>query len=276
MGKTVYRKDYLPPSHWIRDVHLTVRLHLEQPPPSDGTTSSSTPAPVTEVEATLRIEPNAEEDSTSKDLILNGDRALSLEKIAFSETADFSSAKPLDEIAYSIYEENGEQYLKISANALPSGAFFLRTTVRQCPQSNKSMMGLYTTQIGDTGSQKILYTTQMEAEGFRKLTYFLDRPDVMSRYVCRIEAPKSDFPVLLSNGNEVEKGELEGGRHFAVYEDPFNKPSYLFALVAGELGTRRFLCMWQEHRPAHKLHHPRFSQRTYSTQTFRTGYFLCP
>ena len=76
-----------------------------------------------------------------------------------------------------------------------------------------------------------------QAEGFRRITPSLDRPDVLSRYTCRIEADVASCPVLLSNGNKVDEGALEGGRHFAVFEDPHLKPSYLFALVAGDLGS---------------------------------------
>jgi len=82
-----------------------------------------------------------------------------------------------------------------------------------------------------------MYCTQCEAEGFRRITPMMDRPDVMAKYKVRIEAPKKECPVLLGNGNLVESGELENGRHFAVWEDPFPKPSYLFAVVAGDLGS---------------------------------------
>ncbi|BAT06721.1 Os08g0562700, partial [Oryza sativa Japonica Group] len=82
------------------------------------------------------------------------------------------------------------------------------------------------------------FCTQCEAEGFRKITYFQDRPDVMATYTCRIEADKTLYPVLLSNGNLIEQGDLEGGKHYALWEDPFKKPSYLFALVAGQLDCR--------------------------------------
>ncbi len=78
-----------------------------------------------------------------------------------------------------------------------------------------------------------LFCTQCEAEGFRRITYFLDRPDVMARYTTRIVAERTLAPVLLSNGNLVDSGALDDGRHFAKWEDPFPKPSYLFALVAG-------------------------------------------
>jgi aminopeptidase N len=80
--------------------------------------------------------------------------------------------------------------------------------------------------------------TQCEAEGFRGITYFFDRPDVMSKFTCRIEADQFSYPVLLSNGNLLSSGEVAGGRHFAVWVDPFPKPCYLFALVAGDLNCK--------------------------------------
>ena len=105
--------------------------------------------------------------------------------------------------------------------------FVLEVATRIRPQDNTELAGLY--------KSRDLYCTQCEAEGFRRITYFLDRPDVMARYTTRIVADKAVAPVLLSNGNLVASGELEGGRHFAQWEDPFPKPSYLFALVAGSL-----------------------------------------
>ena len=81
-----------------------------------------------------------------------------------------------------------------------------------------------------------MFCTQCEPEGFRRITWFLDRPDNLSVFTVRIEATKQQYPVLLSNGNRIASGALEGGRHFAVWHDPFPKPSYLFALVAGDLG----------------------------------------
>src|SRR6185295_17914336 len=96
------------------------------------------------------------------------------------------------------------------------------------PSANTKLMGLYRS----SGT----YCTQCEAEGFRRITYFLDRPDVLAVYRTRIEAEHGEAPVLLSNGNLVEEGKIGDTRHFAVWEDPFPKPSYLFALVGGNLG----------------------------------------
>jgi aminopeptidase N len=95
------------------------------------------------------------------------------------------------------------------------------------PAENTSLMGLYVS----NGN----FFTQCEAEGFRKITYFPDRPDVMAKYTVMLRADKKKYPVLLSNGNLIEQGELGDGRHYALWEDPFKKPSYLFALVAGDL-----------------------------------------
>jgi aminopeptidase N len=101
----------------------------------------------------------------------------------------------------------------------------VQTSIR--PEANTALEGLYVS----GGS----LCTQCEAEGFRRITYFPDRPDVLTRYRVRLEADAGRFPVLLANGNRVEAGALPGGRHYAVWEDPFPKPSYLFALVAGDL-----------------------------------------
>lgn len=97
------------------------------------------------------------------------------------------------------------------------------------PAANTSLEGLYA-----SGS---MLCTQCEAHGFSRITYFLDRPDILTCFTTTIEAAQKDFPVLLSNGNLIDKGELDGGRHFAVWQDPFKKPAYLFALVAGKLTT---------------------------------------
>ena len=109
-------------------------------------------------------------------------------------------------------------------------AFELEIFTTCCPVKNTKLMGLFVSE--DT------FFTQCEAEGFRRITYFLDRPDVMASYTVTLRAAKAAYPVLLSNGNLVEQGELPEGRHFAKWVDPFKKPSYLFALVAGKLVAR--------------------------------------
>ncbi|KUE79031.1 aminopeptidase N [Aeromonas schubertii] len=99
------------------------------------------------------------------------------------------------------------------------------------PAANTALEGLY--KSGDA------FCTQCEAEGFRRITYYLDRPDILARYSTRITADKGKYPYLLSNGNKVASGDLDGGRHFVQWQDPFPKPSYLFALVAGDFDVLR-------------------------------------
>ncbi len=120
------------------------------------------------------------------------------------------------------YEATAEA---LTLSGLPA-AFTVETEVEIDPQANTALMGLYM-----SGGR---FCTQCESEGFRRITWFLDRPDVLSRYTVRMEADKA-FHRLLANGNRVEGGDLPGGRQYAVWNDPFPKPCYLFALVAGEL-----------------------------------------
>jgi aminopeptidase N len=109
--------------------------------------------------------------------------------------------------------------------------FIVEMTIRLDPTGNGALMGLYLS----SG----VYCTQCEAEGFRRIIYFLDRPDILSVYTVRMSASRAEAPLLLSNGNPVEQGDLPDGRHYAVWHDPHPKPSYLFALVAGDLGAVR-------------------------------------
>jgi len=137
-------------------------------------------------------------------------------------------------------------------------AFELTVTAICNPAANTTLSGLYVS----SGN----FFTQCEAEGFRRITYFLDRPDVMSTYTVTLRADKAAYPVLLSNGNLLEEGDLPDGRHFARWEDPFRKPSYLFALVAGKLvaleervksssGKEKLLQVWVEPHDLDKTRH---------------------
>jgi aminopeptidase N len=105
--------------------------------------------------------------------------------------------------------------------------FVIDSTVRIHPETNTALEGLY--------KSSGMFCTQCEAEGFRKITYYLDRPDVMSKFTTTVSADKHNFPVLLSNGNPIASGPGDEGRHWATWQDPFMKPAYLFALVAGDL-----------------------------------------
>ncbi|MBW0297886.1 aminopeptidase N [Shewanella xiamenensis] len=123
------------------------------------------------------------------------------------------------QVAYQVGE--GQLTIETTLNE-----FELTIITQLDPEANSSLEGLY---MSDGA-----YCTQCEAEGFRRITYFLDRPDVLAKYTVRIEADKLAFPFLLSNGNLIDKGELDGGRHYVRWQDPFPKPAYLFALVAGD------------------------------------------
>ncbi|MBR5675980.1 MAG: aminopeptidase N, partial [Neisseriaceae bacterium] len=112
---------------------------------------------------------------------------------------------------------------------LPEKPFVLQIETEIEPAKNKSFSGLYASGSG--------IFTQCEAEGFRKIAYFFDRPDILTKYTVKIIADKNQYPVLLSNGNLIEEGSLKDNRHFAVWNDPFAKPCYLFALVAGRLAV---------------------------------------
>ena len=163
----------------------------------------------TSVVARLAVRRNPAAESLPADLVLDGKK---MELV--SVQLDGKSA---------VHEVTPET---LTLRGVPD-SFALEITTRLRPQDNTELTGLY--------KSRDLFCTQCEAEGFRRITYFLDRPDVMARYTTRIIADRALAPVLLSNGNLVDSGALDDDRHFAAWEDPFPKPSYLFALVAGPL-----------------------------------------
>lgn len=126
------------------------------------------------------------------------------------------------------WQQSGEELVITKA---PAGKFRVQSQVRIYPEKNTALEGLYC-----SGG---MYCTQCEAEGFRKITFYPDRPDVMARFSTTVRADKKRYPVLLANGNPVAEGDLPEGRHFVTWEDPFPKPSYLFAMVAGDLACQR-------------------------------------
>jgi aminopeptidase N len=168
----------------------------------------------TRVTALLTIE-RREGVAASAPLVLDGD-GLTLLGVAIDGQA----------LSASDYEATPDQLTILKPP--PTPRFELRLETEIAPSRNEALMGLY--------RSNNVYCTQCEAEGFRRITYFLDRPDILSVYTVRVEAPHNEAPLLLSNGNPVERGALANGRHYAVWHDPFPKPSYLFALVAGALG----------------------------------------
>ncbi len=194
--RTIRLADYRLPDFLID----TVDLHFDLR--EDGATVTS--------RLTMRRNPATSDPAAP--LVLDG-QGLRLTGVALDGEA-------LGDNRYSVDAEH------LTLPGLPQ-SFTLEITTEIEPQNNTSLQGLYT-----SGGN---FCTQCEAEGFRHITYYLDRPDVLARYTTTIVADKAKVPVLLSNGNPVGTGEAEGGRHWAKWEDPFPKPSYLFALVAGDL-----------------------------------------
>ncbi|BDA49167.1 Aminopeptidase N [Coccomyxa sp. Obi] len=199
--QTKYRKDYKPTNYLIKHVYLDFLLNEDS----------------THVISRLSMVPNYGTAGSPPSLELDGRKDIKLVTVKVA-------GKELQPSEYELTDK------KLTLSTLPAGEFEVEIEVDIKPQENSSLEGLY-----KSGGN---FCTQCEAEGFRGITYFLDRPDVMAKYTTRIEADAKSYPVLLSNGNLLEQGTLDGGRHFAVWEDPFVKPCYLFALVAGDLSVR--------------------------------------
>ncbi len=224
--------DYLPPAYLVPRTHLDVDIR-------DGHTL---------VTATLTLERNPARDDQPEDLVLDGEH---LELLSLSLDG---AALP----ASRYREADG----RLTVFSVPE-RFELTSVVRIEPEKNTALEGLY--------RSNGMYCTQCEAEGFRRITWFPDRPDVLSRFTTTVRADREHYPLLLSNGNPVASGEEsegdgQGGRHWVTWEDPFPKPCYLFALVAGDLaclkdtfttasGREVALHLYAEHRDLDKLDH---------------------
>ncbi len=193
--KAIYLKDYSAPDYWIYKTDLCFDLNED----------------ATLVTSTLSVERN---DDAADDavLVLHG-QELTLVSVNLNgaELRDGDFSVDSESLTIPTLEKSNT----------------LVIVTKIVPQDNTSLEGLYRSHT--------MYCTQCEAEGFRKITYYLDRPDVMSEFTTKIIADKKPYPVLLSNGNLIESGDLDDERHFATWHDPFKKPCYLFALVAGDL-----------------------------------------
>lgn len=194
-AKTIYLKDYQAPNFFVDTVALVFHLEENQ----------------TLVESTLTCRRNPDADKNSPIVLFGKD--LVLKKLVLN-------GNTLQKNEYSFIEED----LQISG---VGDKFTLQITTEIHPEKNTELSGLYRV--------KDLFCTQCEAQGFRRMTYFPDRPDVMAKFTTTIHADKKKYPVLLSNGNCIAKGEEGPNRHWVTWEDPFKKPCYLFALVAGNL-----------------------------------------
>lgn len=196
MAQTILRSDYCPPTFLIESIHLDFDLDLQ----------------CTTVTNTMQVKPNEAVGSTKGRLTLDG-QALKLISVEVNGKALANSEFTLTDQSLTIHAIEAPCQIKI---------------VNQfSPIANTALSGIY----ASNGN----LMSQCEAEGFRRITYFVDRPDVMSRYTVVMRAPKEQFPVLLSNGNPSNQRDLEQGRHEITWTDPFPKPCYLFALVAGKL-----------------------------------------
>ncbi|HET6390818.1 aminopeptidase N [Hyphomicrobium sp.] len=197
--KPVLLADYRPPEFLIDTVHLDIAL-----------------APAkTRVASKLTIRRNPASDAGSKAPLKLDGEYLKLEGIALDGKKLKPSAYRVDDTSLTIL-------------APPKEPFTLEIETVVNPKGNTALQGIYLS--------RGVYCSQCEAQGFRRITYFLDRPDVLAKYTVRLEADIETAPVLLANGNPVERGTLAGGeRHYAVWHDPHPKPSYLFAIVGGDL-----------------------------------------
>jgi len=197
--QTIYLKDYAVPDYLIHRVALNFSLDEEQ----------------TTVVSRLEMSRNPASANAASPLVLAGEN-LTLIRVLLNDD---------QELTASDYQQTSDSL--IIHNVPQQQAFTLTIENIINPKANTALEGLFLS--------KGLLCTQCEAEGFRKITYFLDRPDVMAKFTTTLVADKDRYPVLLSNGNPIAQGELDGNRHWVTWEDPFDKPCYLFALVAGQL-----------------------------------------
>ena len=244
----VYLSDYQPPAYQVTHTELTFDLD---------------PA-ATRVKARLQIERHPSTDSQAP-LVLNGEH-LTLISLAID-------GSPVSDTAYQLTDE----VLHIAD--VPE-TFILESEVEISPSSNTALEGLY--------QSNGMYCTQCEAEGFRRITYYPDRPDVMATFKVTVIGNATSEPVLLANGNPIDQGVLENGRHFATWEDPHPKPCYLFALVAGNLhkvedsfetvsGRNVALQLWVEQENLDKTEHAMASLKramAWDEQTYGREYDL--
>lgn len=196
--QTIYLKDYTIPDYLIESVELNFILDEEK----------------TRVVSKLTLQKNPECQVENPSLVLQGED-LELVSVAIDGAALIESQ----------YQQSNET---LSINSVPQNRVFIVAIENIInPKANTALEGLY---LSST-----MLCTQCEAQGFRKITYFLDRPDIMCKFKTTLVGDKDKYPVLLSNGNKVAEGELQNNRHWVTWEDPFKKPCYLFALVAGQL-----------------------------------------
>ena len=216
--QSIYLKDYKPPEYTIDSIELHFKLAEEN----------------TRVSSKMLIKRNIASDSSSRDLLLSGENIRLL-----NVTLEGKKLQPQQVIV--------DKESLLIKDVPQDRSFILALENTLNPSTNTALEGLYLS--------KGMLCTQCEAEGFRKITYFLDRPDVMSRFTVTLTGDRDRYPVLLSNGNRIAQGELPDNQHWVTWEDPFHKPCYLFALVAGQL-------------ECHEDRYTTFSKRTVTLQIY--------
>ena len=199
--RIVRREDYRPPDFWIDTIELSIDLH------DDGA----------RVESTLAIRRRVNEEGSNKFVPL----VLDAEELKLVEVR--LNGENLPPERYKVTDRS------LTIQDVPA-SFSVSTVCTIKPQENTALQGLYVSNG--------MFFTQCEPEEFRRITYFIDRPDVMASYRTTIEADKTRFPLLLSNGNLEKQEDLPKGRHRATWNDPYKKPSYLFAMVAGDFSCK--------------------------------------
>ena len=197
--QTIYLKDYTVPDFLISHVDLNFNLTEDS----------------TRVISRLTLTRNPASQTGDAPLVLLGEN-LTLIRVIIHDDEELTEAD------YQLTPES------LTIHTVPQHREFILTIENSInPKANTALEGLYLSNG--------MLCTQCEAEGFRKITYFLDRPDVMSQFTTTLVGDKTQYPVLLSNGNKIASGDLDNNQHWVTWEDPFNKPCYLFALVAGQL-----------------------------------------
>ncbi|MBE8215012.1 MAG: aminopeptidase N [Endozoicomonadaceae bacterium] len=196
-SKMIYLKDYQQPAYWIKKTDLVFDLNQKH----------------TQVTSTLHIVLNEFKPITTLPVLILDGKDLILKSVRINHEI----------LSDTEYEEIADK-LKIQPT---EKQFYITIVTELAPHENTTLEGLY--------QSNGIYCTQCEAEGFRRITYYLDRPDVMAVFTTTLIANQTQYPILLSNGNLVDSATLPDGRHTATWEDPFPKPSYLFAIVAGNL-----------------------------------------
>lgn len=247
----VFRRDYTPSPFFTSDIYLSFKITPE----------------LTVVTTTSKIYLNKEAKVNTQNLpnlLLDGEE-LKLTSIKVNGNVVPADSFTVSNISLSVSGAYLQPYFTAPTSPSSEPLIELETVVEIHPDKNLALSGLY--KSGDN-----LLCTQCEAMGFRRIAFHQDRPDILSKYKVYLEADKEKFPVLLSNGNQISTGVLatDSSKHWAIWEDPFPKPSYLFALVAGNLdsihdtyvttsGRKVRLGIYSEKRNAAKLDHAMYS-----------------